>query len=303
MKFEVTILGSSSATPIFQRNPTSQIININEKILMLDCGEGTQQQMLRYGIKFNKIDSIFISHLHGDHFFGLIGLLSSMNLNGRVKALNLYCPEPLKDILDLQFFHSGTVLKFPLNYIFTQNQQAQKIVENVDFTVETIILNHRIPCTGFLFTTKKKLRKIIKEKVEELKIPKEYIDLIKKGFDYTDSYGNIHSAQGLTTDADEPRSYAYCSDTLYSLDYLQSIKNVNTLYHEATFLSDMSQRAKETYHTTALEAGQLAATAQVEALIIGHFSARYKDVGTLLLEAQSVFTNTHLAIEGKCFVV
>ncbi|TAF80229.1 MAG: MBL fold metallo-hydrolase [Sphingobacteriales bacterium] len=155
MKFELTILGSSSATPIFQRNPTAQILNINEKIIMIDCGEGTQQQMLRFGIKFNKIDSIFISHLHGDHFFGLVGLLSSMNLNGRVKALNLYCPVALKEILDIQFLHSGSVLRFPLNYFFTQTTSPQKIVDTPDYIVETIILNHRIPCTGFLFTTKK----------------------------------------------------------------------------------------------------------------------------------------------------
>ncbi len=303
MKFEVTILGNGSATPTFQRNPTSQIININEKILMVDCGEGTQQQMLRFGIKFNKIDCIFISHLHGDHFFGLVGLISSMNLNSRVKNLNLYCPSALKDILDLQFLQSGSVLKFQINYHFIQNLISQKIVDNTDFIVETIILNHRIPCTGFLFTTKKKLRKIIKQKVEELKIPKENIDLIKKGFDYTDNTGIIHSAQALTTDADEPRSYAYCSDTLYSLDYLESIKNVNMLYHETTFLNDMGQRAHETFHTTALEAGQLAKIANVETLIIGHFSARYKDISPLLLEAQLVFSNTHLAIEGKTFVV
>ncbi len=303
MKFEVTILGSGSATPTFQRNPTSQILNINEKILMVDCGEGTQQQMLRFGIKFNKIDSIFISHLHGDHFFGLVGLLSSMNLNGRIKALNLYCPVALKDILELQFLQSGSVLNFQINYHFTQNQTSETLVDVPDYNVKTIVLNHRIPCTGFLFTTKKKLRKIIKHKVDELNIAKEYIDLIKKGFDYTDSKGNIHSAQALTTDADEPRSYAYCSDTLYSLEYLESIKNVNTLYHETTFLNEMSQRAQETFHTTALEAGHLAKIANVGQLIIGHFSARYKDINPLLLEAQSAFSNTHIAIEGKTFVV
>ncbi len=303
MKFEVTILGSGSATPTFQRNPTSQILNINEKILMVDCGEGTQQQMLRFGIKFNKIDNIFISHLHGDHFFGLVGLLSSMNLNGRIKALNIYCPAALKDILELQFIQSGSALKFQINYYFTQNQASETLVDVPDYSVSTIVLNHRIPCTGFLFTTKKKLRKIIKHKVDELNIPKEYIDLIKKGFDYTDSTGKIHSAQALTTDADEPRSYAYCSDTLYSLDYLESIKYVNTLYHETTFLNEMSQRAQETFHTTALEAGQLAKIANVGQLIIGHFSARYKDINPLLLEAQSAFSNTHIAIEGKTFVV
>jgi ribonuclease Z len=303
MKFEVTILGSSSATPIYQRNPTSQILNLNEKILMIDCGEGTQNQMLRYGIKFNKIDSIFISHLHGDHFFGLVGLISSMNLNGRIKSLNIFCPPALKDILDIQFFNSGSVLRFVINYYFTNDINSETIYDGSDYSVETIILNHRIPCTGFLFRQKKRMRKIIKQKVDELKISKEYIPLIKKGFDFTDQSGKVHSSKSLTTDADEPRSYAYCSDTLCSLDYLESIKNVNLLYHESTFLQEMVSRAHETFHTTALEAGQLAKTAQVEQLLIGHFSARYKDINPLLLEAQTIFANSHIAIEGKTFIV
>ena len=303
MKFEVTILGSSSATPIYQRNPTSQIININEKIIMVDCGEGTQLQMLRYGIKFNKIDSIFISHLHGDHFFGLVGLISSMNLNGRIKSLNIFCPQALKDILDIQFFNSGSILRFVINYYFTNNIKPEIIYDGADYSVKTIILNHRIPCTGFLFAQKKKLRKIIMEKVLELNIAKEYIQLIKKGFDFTDQIGKIHNAESLTTDADEPRSYAYCSDTLCSLDYLDSIRNVNLLYHESTFLQEMCSRAHETFHTTAQEAGHLAKVANVEQLLVGHFSARYKDINPLLIEAKSVFGNTQLAIEGKTFIV
>lgn len=303
MKFEVTILGSSSATPIYQRNPTSQIININEKILMVDCGEGTQHQMLRYGVKFNKIDSIFISHLHGDHFFGLVGLISSMNLNGRIKSLNLFCPPALKDILDLQFFNSGSILRFVINYHFTNHLQSETIYDGSDYSVDTIILSHRIPCTGFLFKQKKKLRKIIKEKVDELNISKDHIPLIKKGFDFTDKSGNVHSAESLTTDADEPRSYAFCSDTLCTIDYLENIKNVDFLYHESTFLHEMCLRAHETFHSTALEAGKLAKLANVGQLVIGHFSARYKDINPLLIEAQTVFSNTHLAIEGKTFVV
>jgi ribonuclease Z len=151
MKFEVTILGSSSATPIFHRNPTSQILNINEKLMMIDCGEGTQQQMLRYGIKYHKIDHIFISHLHGDHFFGLIGLISSMHLNGRTKPLYLYAPKEIKEILDIQFKHSGTIIKFPIEYNFTQTKERELILDTNDLTVETFVLNHRIPCTGFIF--------------------------------------------------------------------------------------------------------------------------------------------------------
>ncbi len=303
MKFEVTILGSSSATPIFQRNPTSQILNINERLYMIDCGEGTQQQMLKFGIRYNKLDHIFISHLHGDHYFGLIGLLSSMHLNGRTKPLNLYAPPELKEILDLQFKYSATILKYEIIYFATQSQQSEVILENKDFVLETIILNHRIPCTGFVFKGKTSLRKINKQLTEPLNIPKEYYPLIKKGIDYIDSKGNVHNAFDLTTDPDEPKSYAYCSDTLCSKDYLPQITNVNMLYHEATFEHEMVSRAKETFHSTALEAAEIAFEANVDKLIIGHFSARYRDLTPLLLEARSVFSNTFLAVEGETFTV
>jgi len=171
MKFEVTILGSSSATPIFNRNPTAQVLNINERLYLVDCGEGTQQQMLRYDIKASRIDYIFISHLHGDHYLGLIGLLSSLHLNGRTKPLNIYCPAPLKEIIELQFNYSETVIQYPIEYHFTDPVQPQLLVENQDVIIESIPLDHRIPCTGFLFRQQKRLRKLIKDKVAELKIP------------------------------------------------------------------------------------------------------------------------------------
>lgn len=303
MKFEVTILGSSSATPIFHRNPTSQILNINERLLMIDCGEGTQQQMLRYGIKYHKIDHIFISHLHGDHFFGLIGLISSMHLNGRVKPLCLFAPKELKEILDLQFKHSGTIIKFPIEFYATQVKNSEMILETNDFTVETIILNHRIPCTGFIFKQKIKLRKIIKEKTNQLEIPAAYYPLLKKGIDFTDTSGNIHKAGDLTAEPDIPRSYAYCSDTVADGTYLHHLQGVNTLYHESTFMYDMVDRAKETFHTTALEAGEIAKKMNVEKLLIGHFSARYRDLTPLLLEARSVFPESYLANEGETFMI
>ena len=303
MKFEVTILGSSSATPIFHRNPTSQILNINERLLMIDCGEGTQQQMLRYGIKCHKIDHIFISHLHGDHFFGLIGLISSMHLNGRVKTLFLFAPKELQEILDLQFKHSGTIIKFPIEFYATQVKNSEIILETNDFTVETISLNHRIPCTGFIFKQKIKLRKIIKEKTNELEIPAAYYPLLKRGIDFTDTNGNIHKAINLTADPDTPRSYAYCSDTVADGSYVHHLTAVNTLYHESTFMFDMVDRAKETFHTTALEAGEIAKTTNVEKLLIGHFSARYRDLTPLLLEARSVFAESYLANEGETFMI
>jgi ribonuclease Z len=303
MRFEVTILGSSSATPIFHRNPSSQVLNINEKFLMIDCGEGTQQQMLRFGIKYHKIDHIFISHLHGDHFFGLIGLLSSMHLNGRSKTLYLYGPSELKEILDLQFKHSNTILKFPIDFYSTQINQSEIILETNDFFVETFVLNHRIPCTGFKFSQKLKLRKIRKEMVNQLEIPASFYPLLKRGIDFVDKDGQTHKAFDLTADPDVPRSYVYCSDTVADGSYNIHLKDVDTLYHESTFMHDMQDRAKETFHTTSLEAAQIANDMKVSKLLIGHFSARYRDLTPMLLEARSVFEETYLANEGETFMI
>ncbi|HEY1023780.1 MAG TPA: ribonuclease Z [Sphingobacteriaceae bacterium] len=303
MKFEVTILGSSSATPIYNRNPTSQLLNYNEKLFLIDCGEGTQQQMLRYGIKAPKIDHIFISHLHGDHYLGLVGLLSSLHLNGRTKAMKIYAPPELKEIIEVQFRHSQTTLRYPLVFHPTHTAKPEIIFEDSELTVETIMLSHRIACTGFKFSEKRRLPKIIREKVERYNIPVDYIPLIKRGHSYTDKSGRVFSPQELTVPPDEPRSYAYCSDTICSWDYLPSIENVGLLYHEATFLHDMLERATETFHTTALQAGQIAAKANAKDLLIGHFSARYKELEPLEAEAASLFPNTRLAREGETFEV
>lgn len=303
MKFEVTILGSSSATPIFNRNPTAQVLNINDKLYLIDCAEGTQQQMLRFDVKGSRIDYIFISHLHGDHYLGLVGLMSSMHLNGRTKKLQLFCPAPLKEIIDLQLKYSETTLHYPVEYVFTQPDAPQVILDNQDIMVETIPLDHRIPCTGFMFRQKKRLRKLIKERIEELDIPVQYFTALKKGKDYEAADGTIYSNTSLTTDSAEPKSYAYCSDTLYNPRYFDQIAGASLLYHEATFLNDMLDRANQTHHTTALQAAQVALITKTEKLIIGHFSARYKTLNELLEEAQSLFPNTELAIEGKTFVI
>lgn len=303
MKFEVTILGSSSATPIFNRNPTSQALNINEHLYLIDCGEGTQQQMLRFDIKASRIDHIFISHLHGDHYLGLIGLLSSMHLNGRKKEIKLFGPAHLKEIIDLQFKYSETTLQFPLEFVATNAQKAEVIVNNSDIIVETIPLDHRIECCGFIFKEKKRLRKLIKEKLEELNIPVEYYTALKRGSDYTSASGEVYKNETLTIDSDAPKAYAYCSDTLYNEQYFNQISNVTLLYHEATFLNDMLDRAKDTHHTTALQAAQIALKTNAKKLLIGHFSARYKTLNELLDEARSVFPETELAIEGKTFYI
>ncbi|MDO3643110.1 MAG: ribonuclease Z [Mucilaginibacter sp.] len=303
MKFEVTILGSSSATPIFNRNPTSQALNINERLYLIDCGEGTQQQMLRFDVKASRIDHIFISHLHGDHYLGLVGLLSSLHLNGRSKPLFIYCPEPLKEIIDVQLKYSETEIQYPLEYKFTDAGKCEVLLDNQDITVTSIPLNHRIACTGFLFREKKRLRKLIKEKVEEIGIPVPYFSGLKRGDDYIDPNGKVYKNDTLTIDSAEPKSYAYCSDTMYDESYFEQINNVTMLYHEATFMHNMLDRALETHHTTALQAGEIASLTGAKKLLIGHFSARYKTLNELLEEAQSVFPDAELAIEGRTFII
>ncbi|PJJ79168.1 ribonuclease Z [Mucilaginibacter auburnensis] len=303
MRFEVTILGSSSATPIYNRNPTSQVLNINERLYLIDCGEGTQQQMLRFDIKASRIDHIFISHLHGDHYLGLVGLLSSLHLNGRKKPLALYGPAPLMEIIDLQLKYSETVLQYQIQFTATDASKVETILINDDVTVETIPLDHRIPCTGFLFREKKRLRKLIKEELERLNVSVAYYTAIKKGADYTAPDGTVYPNEQLSVDSNAPRTYCYCSDTMPTPSYFDQIKNADLLYHEATFLNAMLDRAIETHHTTALQAGEVALNNQAKKLLIGHFSARYKVLDELLDEAMSVFPNTELAIEGKTFLI
>src|SRR5690554_2267219 len=214
MKFEVLILGSSSATPMYGRHPTAQLINHNEQFYLIDCGEGTQMQLVRFGVKANRIKHIFISHLHGDHYLGLMGLLSSMHLVGRKDELHLYGPPALWDILDLQFRHSQTVLRYPLHFHPTQDQEATQIFDGTQLVASTFPLDHRIPCTGFKFIEKHRLPSIDKEKVSALGVPPAYLSRIKRGHDYVDAAGKTHRWQDLTLPAPEPRRYAYCSDTV-----------------------------------------------------------------------------------------
>ena len=301
MTFEVTILGSSSATPVYNRNPTAQLLNCNEKFYLIDCGEGTQQQLIKFGLKASKIDFVLISHLHGDHYFGLIGLLSSMHLNGRIKPLHIFAPSALQEILELQFKHSDTHLRYELIYHYIDATQSAVIFQNSDVTIETIILNHRIPCTGFKFTEKKRLRKLVVEKLEVANVPLEYYPILKRGVDLTLPNGDVYLNVDYTTDSAKPKSYAYCSDTLMDKSYFHIITDCDTLYHEATFLHEMLDRANETHHTTALQAAEIATLVKTKKLILGHFSSRYKTLGPILDEAKTVFENTELAIEGHTY--
>ena len=303
MTFEVYILGSSSATPIYQRHPTAQILNIHEKLFLVDCGEGTLIQLNRYHIRFHRINHIFISHLHGDHYLGLMGLLSTMHLQGRSEDLHVYTQPELKEIIDIQMVHSQTILRYQIVWHFLDPVLPAKIYEDDDLEVSTIILSHRIPCTGFLFREKQKLRKLIREQLIHFNIPvSAYADL-KNGNDYTDEKGKVIPNVELTTDPRSPRTYAFCSDTIYDETLVPILKNIDLLYHESTFLSDKAERAKETYHSTAAQAATIAKMAEVKRLIIGHFSARYKNLYPLLEEARGVFENTTLAVEGDRFTI
>lgn len=301
--FEITVLGSSSATPAYNRNPSAQMINLNEHFYLVDCGEATQNQLNKFKIKSAKIDTIFISHLHGDHYLGLVGLLSTLHLNGRTKTMTIVGPPELKDIIDLQLKVSETQLRFPIDFRPTQVDYTEVVFQNNDVIVETIILNHRIPTTGFVFKEVARKRKINTEKLTEYDIPLEYIPLLKNGIDYCDKFGRTIANAELTFAPKAPRSYAYCSDTIYTEHFLDQIEGVDCLYHEATFLHELIDRAKETFHTTALQAGTIANKANVKQLMIGHFSARYKELDLLLAEAKTAFNNTVLAVEGERYTL
>lgn len=303
MIFEVSILGSSSATPIYQRHPTAQVLNIHERLFLVDCGEGTLIQLNRYKIKFHRINHIFISHLHGDHYLGVLGLLSTMHLQGRTIPINLFCPPQLKEIIEIQLKYSETILRFPINYYLIDSKNREVLFSDDDIEVSTIILNHRIPCTGFLFKEKPRFRKLIKDQLQKYSIPVTAYQDLKNGLDYVDQNGRVIANSIVTSDPRKPRSYAFCSDTCYDENILPTINKVDLLYHEATFLSDKEERAKETYHSTAAQAATIAKKANVSRLIIGHFSARYKNLYPLLDEAKEVFAETTLAMEGDVFSI
>lgn len=303
MMFEVLILGNSSATPLYDRHPTAQIVNYNQQLFLVDCGEGTQMQFLKYNVKANKIQHIFISHLHGDHYFGLVGLLSSMNLGGRKSALTVYGPKGLQEIVELQFEYSDTELNYDLHFVETDPHQPKVLLELPLLKVSSFPLLHRIPCTGFRFDEGKRNRRLIKEKITELNIPVSFLSGIKKGLDYQDPWGRKYSCEELTYSAPASRSYVYCSDTRRDDSYLPYIQKADLLYHESTFMNDMKIRAHQTYHSTAAEAAEVAKITQAKKLLLGHYSARYKELEPLLEEAKAIFEQSQLSIEGRSYLV
>lgn len=295
----LTILGNNSAIPAYDRHPTAQVLQIQDEYFLIDCGEGTQMQMARYKVKSNKINHIFISHLHGDHYYGLAGLLTSMSLLNRTNDLHIHGPAPLGEIIEMQFRLAEVVLSYKLH--FHSVKQEGLVYENSRVTVHSFSLKHRIECWGYLFKEKKNLRKIDIEKAKMHNIPSSYFDLLHKGENYKSPKGKIISNDQLTTQATPPKTYAFCSDTIFDETLIDKIKGADLLYHETTYLHAEEEKAAERYHSTSIQAATIAKKAGVTQLLIGHFSSRYESLDSFLEEACSVFSNTELALEGSCF--
>ena len=302
-KFELHILGCGSALPTTRHFATSQVLNVRDKLFMIDCGEGCQMQFRRSRLKFSRLNHIFISHLHGDHCFGLLGLISSFGLLGRTADLHIYSPAGLEELLQpmLKFFCDN--LPYKVFFHPCETKRPTLIYEDRSLTVTTIPFKHRIACCGFLFAEQPTLNHIIRDMVDFYEIPLYELNRIKSGEDYVTADGTVVPNARLTIPADPPRKYAYCSDTIYRESVIEQIKEVNLLFHEATFAQKEQARARETFHTTAAQAATIAKKANVKQLVIGHFSARYEDESVLLEEAQMVFPETILARENLCITI
>lgn len=303
MGFSLTILGSSSALPKPDRFTTAHVLNVHERFFLIDCGEGTQIQLRRFKIRFGRIHNIFITHLHGDHFFGLPGILSSFNLMGRKVPLNIYGPDKLEQIIMGLYETMGEKLNYEIIFNKVNFSQPELILDTDKLSVTSVPLRHKIPSVGYIFREKEKLRKISRDLVDELGLGVKEIIRLKSGQDVIRPDGTELKSEDLTSPAPAPRSYAFISDTRYSEMIIPLIQGIDLLYHEATYLDVMKRRAKETGHSTAAEAARIAKQAGVGKLIIGHFSARYKTSLPLLMEAQEIFPETIAAEDGLCIDV
>ena len=301
--FYVIILGNGSAVPTSFQNPTSQLVAYGKKRFLIDCGEGTQIQMIKYKTGHSNINNIFISHLHGDHFFGLIGLLNTFHLYGRKTALNIYAPRELKKVIEIQLEASKSNLNYTLFFHFLEEIKNRPLYEDNHISIEHFSLKHRIPTYGFVFREKIGQRKLMKSFVEEYNPSVEKMYAVKEGLDYELEDGRIIPNAEITLDPLSPRSYAFCSDTAYFEAIIPYIRNVNLLYHEATFDNSQEHLARDKFHSTAAQAALIAQKAHAGKLLLGHFSARFKEKEHLLKEAEVVFNNSELSVEGECYEI
>lgn len=298
---KLTILGCYSATPRTDTNPTSQVLEINNHMFLIDCGEGTQVELRRNKIKFARIKHIFISHLHGDHFFGLVGLISTFRLLTRETELHIYCPKGLKEVITLQMKLADSWTNYQLIFHELTSTESELIFEDDKVQVFTIPLDHRVYTNGFLFKEKAGDRHLDMDAVLNANISVAYYRKLKQGYDVVNEDGVLIDNNKVTTDPNPPKSYAFCSDTAYNEAIIPIIKDVDVLYHESTFLDQHASLAPKTKHSTAKEAATIAKKAKVKTLVLGHFSTRYDNLNDFKSEAQTVFESVELADDGKIF--
>ena len=298
---KLTILGSYSATPHTDKAPTAQLLETKGNRFLIDCGEGTQVRLRQHRVKFSQIKHIFISHLHGDHFYGLPGLISTFRLLGREAPLHVYGPKGIKEAILLLLKLADSWTNYPLHFHELDAKESVLIYSDDEVEVHTIPLRHRIYTNGFLFKELPGLRKINKAAVDQYRIDMSQFHKLKQGHDAVDYQGNIISNVQLTRDPIAPKSYAFCSDTAYFTELAHLVKGVDVMYHESTFLDDREDLAKKTFHSTAKQAARVAKQADVGQLLLGHFSSRYKSLNPFMEEAKTIFENTQLALDGMVF--
>ncbi len=297
----VTILGNNSASPAHGRHPTSQVVHTGDHTFLVDCGEGTLFQMSRYKIKMSRINHIFISHLHGDHYFGLIGLINTYSLNHRENDLHIYSPRLLREIIEIQMKAAGAFLTYNIHYHILE--EGEILFQDDKVSVSSFKVHHQIPCFGFLFRELKNKRKLNFPEVEKYDIPREYYDRLHQGEDFISLDGKVIPNSILTFPRRRGKSYAYCADTMYMEGICAHIRNVDLVYHESTYLQEQSERAEKRFHSTTLQAATIAKLANAKKLLLGHYSSMYDDVEIFGEEARTVFKNTEVSHEGVSYIV
>lgn len=300
--FGVTILGNNSALPAHGRHPTSQIITVANEVLMIDCGEGTQMRIRDFRVKLSKVNHIFISHLHGDHYFGVIGVLTSMALLGRIQQLHLYAPAPLQALIEMQLNIAGSS-GLPYDLVFHPLSEEGILVDEEHFSVSCFRVHHRIECYGFLINEKHKPRKLNPDKAAEYHIPVEFYEHLQNGEDYITGDGSVVKNELVTFDGKRGKAYAFCADTIFTEAFLPHIMHVDLLYHESTYLKDLQQQAAARFHSTAAQAATIALKASAKTLLLGHFSSKYSSLECFEEEAKQIFSNTIVSEEGVTYFV
>lgn len=303
MSFVVKILGSGSAIPTSRRKLTSQFVECRGRSILIDCGEGTQTQIRKFGVNFQKIDIILISHLHGDHYFGLVGLLSTMHLMGRKRELKLYGPKELKGILESQLEYDGARLCYKIDFVSVKPKDNELIFEDKKIQIESFPVSHRVPTTGFLIKEKLKERKLNIEKAERKNVKIEFYHRLKECVDVIDEDGNEFKYMDYTLDPPKPKSYAFCADTKYHKPIAEFVKGVDVLYHEATFTEKYKDRAKSTKHSTAKQAAKIAKLSECGRLLLGHLSARYENGDLHVEEASEIFSPVEVVEDGSTYII